>query len=372
MISFTIFKLFLFTFKGKQKEDYFIDTKVKRIIFKNKNMTKLIKQNKIDILLYQLYNYREINELNNIKNLKLVVINNSCFLFWLYIKRYKFFRTYYKAYKNCDYTISLVPFENDYLFKKWGINSILISNFVQYEYNEVIPSDLSADIILMIGRGNDKNKRFDLGIKAMKYIVHEVPQSEMILISKIDEFLQKLTKDLNLENYIKFVGYTPNPAIYYKNASLHLFPTVCESFGNVLVETKIYGIPNVLVGLDYVVASKGGTVIIYDDSPLSLSKIMAKILKNKKYKQKLGLSARNSMKKFNNNLILKRWVKIIISIYNGKENYQKLRKKDKKMEDKIAIKLIENQLNLLKRRNKKFMNLSLKDVINITFMENLN
>ena len=258
------------------------------------------------------------------------------------------------------------------LIKKWGINSILISNFVQYEYNEVIPSDLSADIILMVGRGNDKNKRFDLGLKAMKYIINEVPQSEMILISKINIFLQKLAKDLILENYIKFVGYTPNPAIYYKNASLHLFPTVCESFGNVLVETKIFGIPNVLVGLDYVVASKGGTVIIYDDSPLSLSKVVVKILKNKKYKLKLGRYARNSMKKFNNNLILKRWVKIIISIYNGNENYQKLRKKDKKMEDRVAIKLIENQLNLLKNRKKEFINLTLKDVINITFMENLN
>ena len=244
------------------------------------------------------------------------------------------------------------------LIKKWGINSILISNFVQYEYNEVIPSDLSADIILMVGRGNDKNKRFDLGLKAMKYIINEVPQSEMILISKINIFLQKLAKDLILENYIKFVGYTPNPAIYYKNASLHLFPTVCESFGNVLVETKIFGIPNVLVGLDYVVASKGGTVIIYDDSPLSLSKVVVKILKNKKYKLKLGRYARNSMKKFNNNLILKRWVKIIISIYNGNENYQKLRKKDKKMEDRVAIKLIENQLNLLKNRKKEFINLN--------------
>ena len=33
----------------------------------------------------------------------------------------------------------------------------------------------------MVGRGNDKNKRFDLGLKAMKYIINEVPQSEMIL-----------------------------------------------------------------------------------------------------------------------------------------------------------------------------------------------
>ena len=164
---------------------------------------------------------------------------------------------------------------------------------------------------------------------------------------------------------MKFVGYSS------KNASIHLFPTICESFGNVLVETKIYGIPNILLGLDYVVASLGGTVIIYDDSPLSISKIAIKILKNKRYKRKLGRIARKSMKKFNNNLILKRWVNIILSIYNGKEKYQKLRNEDKKMKEKEAIKLIENQLKLLNYRKKNFMNLTLNNLINFSFMKNL-
>ena len=366
-----LFKLFLFS-KGKERDEYFIEKNIQRIIYKN-DLIKYIKQTKIDILLYQFYNYKEINKLNKLKHLKIVVINHSCFLFWLYINHSYYFKNYYKAYKNCYYTISLVPFENDYLFKKWGINSILVSNFVQYEYNEIVPSNLSSDIILMIGRANDKNKRFDLGIKSMKFIIQDIPQSEMKLISNITGilFLQKLTKDLNLENYVKFVGYTSNPAIYYRNASIHLFPTICESFGNVLVETKIFGIPNILLGLDYVSASKGGTVIIYDDSPLSISKIAVKILKNKKYKKKLGLSARNSMKKFNNSLILKRWVKIILSIYKGKKSYQKLRNKDKKMDEQVAIKLIKNQLNLLKHRNKKYKNLSIKDIENLTFMENL-
>ena len=64
------------------------------------------------------------------------------------------------------------------------------------------------------------------------------------------------------------------------------------------------------------------------------------------------------MKKFNNILILKRWIKIILSIYNGKEDYEKLRNKDKKITDKEAINLIEKQINLLKYRNQKFMNLN--------------
>jgi hypothetical protein len=109
-----IFKLFLFTLNGKQKNEYIIDSNIKRIIFGNKNLTKLIEQKKINILLYQFYNFNEINELKKIKQLKLVVINRSCFLHWIYYNKYHFFNTYYKAYKDNEYTISLVPFENDF------------------------------------------------------------------------------------------------------------------------------------------------------------------------------------------------------------------------------------------------------------------
>jgi len=360
-----IFKLFLFTLTKKQKNEYDVDENIKRIIVNN-NLIELIKKLQIDILLYQLYNYKQIIELNKIKKLKIILINRSCFLHWIYYNRFDFFRNYYKVYKNSEYTISLVPFENDYLFRKWGINSILISNFIVYEYNDITPSDLSSKIILMIGRGNDRIKRFDLGIKAMKYIISEVPKSEMKL-----NYLYKLIEKLKLKNFVKFVGYKSNPSFYYKNASIHIFPTLVESFGNVLSETKIYGIPNILVGLDYVACSNGGTVIIYDDSPLSLASVTIKILKDKRYRKNLGRDARHSMKKFKNYLILKRWIKIILSIYYGKKYYQKLRKEDKKLADEEAIKLINNQLNLLKHRKKRFKNITLNNIINFTYMQNL-
>ena len=168
-----------------------------------------------------------------------------------------------------------------------------MNNFIPYEYKSIKPSDLSSKIILMIGRGDDPIKRFELGIRAMKYISQKVPDSEMKIISKTYgiDFLKKLVLKLNLENKIKFIGYISNPEIYYKNASLHIFPNIAEAFPNILSETLIYGIPNILTGLDYVSTSKGGTVIIYDDSPKSISKIAIKILKNKKYRENLGKEA---------------------------------------------------------------------------------
>lgn len=77
-----------------------------------------------------------------------------------------------------------------------------------------------------------------------------------------------------------------SPEIHYKNSSLHIFPTISESFGLVLSETKTYGIPNILLGLDYVLISYGGTAIIYDDYPESIARESIKILQNEKYNKK--------------------------------------------------------------------------------------
>ena len=57
----------------------------------------------------------------------------------------------------------------------------------------------------------------------MEHIISEVPQSEMKLISSLNNigYLVKLVKNLNLESFVKFLGYIPNPAIYYKNASIY-------------------------------------------------------------------------------------------------------------------------------------------------------
>lgn len=371
-IKVNIFDLYLFTLKNKEKNEYKIDQNIKRKVIKNNLFHNLMK-NHIDILIYQFYDAKEIEQLNKIAKTKTIVINHSCFLHWMYYENYYFFKSVYKAYRHCKYLISLVPFENNYLFKKWGINSILMNNFVSYEYNSINPSDLSSKIILMIGRGDDPIKRFELGIRSMKHIINKIPDCEMKIISNSSNIqeLKNLVKKINLNNNIKFVGYINEPSIYYQNASLHIFPTLAEAFPSVLSETLIYGIPNILTGLDYVSTSKGGTVIIYDDSPISIAKVAIKILKNKTYRKKLGKEARNNMKKFRNDILLEKWTKIILDIYKEGNYYEELRNKDNKLYKNESLKIIENQIKLLKLRNQKFKKITINNIENMTFMENI-
>jgi hypothetical protein len=184
--------------------------------------------------------------------------------------------------------------------------------------------------------------------------------------------LFNITKALKLQDNIEFVGYIGKPEIFYNNASLHIFPSICECFPMVLSETKIFGIPNIVLGLDYLSVIKGGTIIIYDDKPYSIAKEAIKILKNDTFRNELGNEARESMRKFDNHSTLNKWVKLLLSIFNGENYYQDMRKQDMKIDKDIALYLIKNQIKLLHNRDSNFENVMLNNIENITFIENLN
>ena len=199
-----------------------------------------------------------------------------------------------------------------------------------------------------------------------------IPTSTMLEIDRLKQRGIKLIKKLNLENNVKFEGYTSSPEKYYKNASIHLFPSITESFGLVLSETKLYGIPNILVGLDYVSCAKGGVSIIYDDKPESIAKEAIKILKNETYRKKLGKKARESMKAFDNEATVKRWERLILSIYLEDIYYHRFKALDtEKIKKKQAMKILQNQVNLLRMRIDKMKNVTVDDLLNFSYMENL-
>ena len=89
----------------------------------------------------------------------------------------------------------------------------------------------------------------------------------------------------------------------------------------VLSETKIFGIPNILVGIDYVSQAEGGVININDDNPITISRESIKILKNETYRKQLGRDARKSMKKFSNRLTLKKWIDLIFALNKGEYYY---------------------------------------------------
>ena len=86
--------------------------------------------------------------------------------------------------------------------------------------------------------------------------------------------------------------------------------------------------------------------------------------------KKLGKEGRKSMIYFNNQILFKKWNKLIFSIYNGDNYYKKIKEKENKISENESINILNNQIRLLKLRDKRFYNITLFDIENFTIMEN--
>ena len=361
---------YLLTIQGILTDEYSIPNKTIRISLQNQNISifEAIEKYHIDILIYNFYVKKDIEKLNKLNNTKVIFYDHSSYFCWLYLNVHNITNSFYNLYKESKYVISLIPVENNYLFKKWGINSILMDNPTTFEYNYVTPSELKEKNIIMVGRSNDKIKRFDLGIKAMKVILKDIPNCEMNIVSTHNKHYQRLIEKLNLSEHVRFVGFKKQVETYFKNSSLHIMPSLAEAYPMVLGEAKIFGVPTILCGLDYISLAKGGNIIIYDDNPIIIAKEAIKILKDDKYRMLLGKEARESMKNHTNKIIANKWFNIIKSVYKGdNKSYHKVSENDNKLSDEERDIILNNQYKLFIKRNPKFRNLTFQNFIDFNF-----
>ena len=365
-----IFVHYLISKSGILEDEYPIPNSTRRINlnYPKRSVFDAIEENHIDILIYNFYNRFEIQKLNKLNKTKIIYYNHSTFFYWIYLHVYNFKNSIYQIYKQCDYVISLIPVENDYLFKKWGIKSILMDNPSTIEYDSVIPSDLTQKNIIMIGRSDDPIKRYNLGIEAMEKIIKVIPECKMNIVSKPNDIYVRLIKKLNLSDHVRFVGFHKNVEQYFKNSSLHILPSLGESYAMVLSEAKIFGVPSIICGLDYLALAKGGTVIIYDDNPETIAKEAIKILSDYKYRIKLGQDSRLSMKRHTNQVIANRWVKLLISVYKGDNTLiQTLSDNEEKITDIERDKILKNQFRLFLQRKPNFKKITFENFIDYSF-----
>ena len=139
--------------------------------------------------------------------------------------------------------VSLEPLENNYLFTKWAINSILMHNPTTFEYDLVIPSVLSSKEIIMIGRTEDNIKKFELRIISLKSIIKEIPECKMNIIGARNGGLMKLIKNKNKKNYVNFTDFHRNIETYLKSCffheKIHLFGNSSYFCGRLIINCLI-------------------------------------------------------------------------------------------------------------------------------------
>lgn len=362
----------VYWFSGKPPKDAFeVGKSVHReVVYEDGKLSEnkvknAVKKRNVDVLVYQDWKPEEVKLLRSLGK-KIISICHSTFVHLLYCNQAvnEIFRKI-SAVKFSDVTCCLNQIDVE-LLKRHGINNaIYLPNPLTFDPDDITQSSLTTKNVVMVGRP-DRLKRFELGIRAMAKVVKTIPDAKLQIIGKdknqyFDE-LKALVEELGLKNNVEFCGYQNDVGKFYKNASAFILPSSYESFSMVLVEAKAYGLPNIVTGMDYLEATKSGTIRVGADDIDGISDEIIKLFTDEKYRNEQGKLARESLNSFKTSNTIDKWEEMIQAVLKGSDDVQKFIKKQPVANAGDALQMIQAELDLAIKRNPALKGLTVEDL----------
>ena len=370
------YDIYLIT-KWDYRLDFKFNKRVKHLnIFGNKTKIRDF-DSKNDIKYYILNNEIEPGVINFYKNLgkKVMDIMHAVYLTPVYDNA----TGIYKIWKNhflFDAFIQVVC-DDYYAYKKLGFNNTFyLPNMFTFDSKKTPNSNLTHKNLMIMGRENDRIKGGYYGILAMKEVVKEIPDAKLYFISPDTriKFLRGVIKDLNLTQNVEIVHFVENISYYFLNSSVLLCPSKSESYPMVMNEGKAHGLPIVAFNVSYSPSYQKGVILVDMLNYTQMGKEAIKLLKDYKYRKKMGMEAKLSLNEYSNEEIANRWDRLF-SILDKDDPiaYKKLQEYtyEKYYDEEKARERLESNYNFGRKYNKYFCCHTFNDLINLTYINNI-
>lgn len=159
----------------------------------------------------------------------------------------------------------------------------------------------------------------DILLKAFAKALKSAPNWHLDLYGQgtEKENLESLTKELGLQDSVKFQGVTKNIQQKISEASVFCFPSRFEGFPNALAEAMALSLPVVASdcggNLELIEHEKNGLICPIDDVD-AFAKALVRLMSQADYGEKLGNQARKSMEKFSKQAAFGKWDQVINKI----------------------------------------------------------
>jgi len=363
--------------QGNYSKDFPFDERVIRLnIYENRTQINNLDKNS-NILYYILHNELDSYKINWIRtfNKKVINVMHGAYLASLYSNSTEIYSVW-KVNNLFDAFITVVP-DDYYVYKNLGMNnSFFIPNLLTFDPSKTPSSNLTYKNLVVMGRLNDMIKGGIYAIKAMELIAKEVPDSKLYLISsdyRID-FIKDKIKELNLTKNIELIPYVANISEYFLNSSVLLCPSLSEAFPMVVNEGKAHGLPIVSFNISYSAPIQKGVIVVEIKNYSEMAKEAIKLLNDYDYRKKMGMEAKLSLNDFSNEETVNKWDRLFTIL--DKDDplaYKKLQEYtyEKYYDEKKARERLESNFNFVKSFNKVFGCHKFKDIINMTYIENI-
>ena len=358
---------------NQTSKDYKYDNRIKRFIgHENRTLIKNLAKT-LNIKYFILNNQLTESLIRFLQSLNAYVIGifHGVYLSAIFHNNTKTYRSWYK-YDFYNSFIVVAP-DDLYFYKKLGYkNGIFIPNLYTFEPSKTPVSNLTNNNIVILGRAHDKIKGTIYALKAMSYIVKEVPDAQLIIATtdiKIDHF-KNVTRLFNISNNVIFKVF-PNITEIFLNSSVLLFTSLCEAFPMAMNEGKAHGLPVVAFNIPFSPPFQSGVITVPYLDTLSLAKETIKLLKDYNYRKRKGIESKLSLNRFNNEDTVKLWEKLFESLANGE--YRKFQKEieDKYYDEEKAKEHVLMHYNNGLRYNKYFRCHKFENMLDMNYIKNI-
>jgi len=359
----------------KYANDYWLDSRIKHIVAKNRTLIKnATKDLNIDFFILQNVGGKGVVSFYKQFSKKVIGMFHGLYMSSMFHGSV----APYKTWNNFDYfdAYVFIGYDDYFFYKHLGFkNEIFIPNLYTFDPAEVPSSNLTGHNIVMLGRAADKVKGYYYAIKTMPFIVKEVPDAKLIILSSNSKlnFLKDYAKNISVYNNIIFNQYTANISEVFLNSSVLMYTSLSEAFPLAMVEGKAYGLPVAAFDVAYSPPYQKGVIGVDMLDCEALANETVKLLKDYNYRKKMGEESKKSLDQFSNNETIFLWERLFTSLMEGESSFRKLQKEieDKYYDENKARERMEKRFRDLIRLNENFTCHSIINFTDINYVKDV-
>ncbi len=165
--------------------------------------------------------------------------------------------------------------------------------------------------ILSVGRLSHE-KGFDLLLRSIKKTNNKNIRLVIVGDGEEKNKLIKLSKKLNIENKIKFVGYKKQMRKWYLNAKFLVLSSHYEGFPNVIIEAMSFACPVISFDCDYgpkeIIKNENNGILVPQGNIKLLSKEINRLYTNSELNKKLSYNCYKDSKLYDVSKIAQKWI----------------------------------------------------------------